>query len=80
MSTSNQTRTGSKYRKLTAGAKRAIIASRKRQGDGTQIAFRTGYSESHVSNVLHGRYENQGILNFAYNMVRGRRKNSESRA
>jgi len=80
MSTSNQTRTGSKYRKLTAGAKRAIIASRKRQGDGIQIAFRTGYSEQHVSNVLHGRYENQRILNFAYNMVRGRQKNSASRA
>lgn len=80
MSTSNKTRTGSTYRKLTAGAKRAIIASRKRHGDGTQIAFRTGYSEAHVSNVLHGRHENKRILNFAYNMVRGRRKNTAGRA
>jgi len=80
MSTHNQTRTGSTYRKLTARAKRAIIASRKRQGDGIRIAFLTGYSESHVSNVLHGRYKNEHILNFAYNMVRGRLKNTAGRA
>jgi len=73
MSTDNQSRIGSKYRKLTVGAKRAVIAARKRQGDGGQIAFRTGYSESHVSNVLHGRHENKRILNYAYNMVRGRK-------
>jgi hypothetical protein len=80
MSTDNQSRIGSKYRCLPVGAKRAIIASRKRQGDGNQIAFWTGYSEQHVSNVLHGRYENKRILNFAYNMVRGRQKNTAGRA
>ena len=76
MSTNKQSRVGSKYRKLAAGAKRAVIVSRKRHGDVGQIAFRTGYSESHVSNVLHGRHENKRILNFAYNMVRGRTGNA----
>ena len=73
MSTDNQSRIGTKYRKLNRTAKMAVIAAKRQHGDLTQISFRTGYSVSHVCNVLHGRDQNSRILNFAYNMVRNRK-------
>lgn len=68
----NRNRTGMTYRKLSASAKRAIIASRRRKGDTDRIANELGYSTSHVYNVLAGRNENSRILNKAYDMTRNR--------
>lgn len=71
----NQSRIGTKYQKLSTGAKLAVIASRKRAYDNAFVAANTGYSETHVCNVLHGRHENSRIVNFAYNMSRSRARN-----
>ena len=70
----NQNRKGTKYQKLPVSAKLAVISSRKRTFDNAWIAANTGYSESHVSNVLNGRYRNERIVNFAYNSLRSRAK------
>ena len=42
-------------RKLNRTAKQAFYAARNRRGDVTRLAESTGYSASHVSNVLAGR-------------------------
>lgn len=72
----NSNRTGMTYRKLSDSAKRAVITSRIRKGDTHRIANEMGYSVSHVTNVIAGRYQNSMILNRAYDMTRGRVKNS----
>jgi len=68
----NQNRKGTTYRKLSVPAKLAVIRSRKRMYDNAYVAAETGYSESHVCNVLAGRHANTRIVNFAYNMARSR--------
>ena len=68
----NQNRKGTKYQKLSVPAKLAVIRSRKRTYDNAYVAAETGYSESHVCNVLAGRHSNPRIVNFAYNMARSR--------
>jgi len=72
----NQSKIGMKYRKLSNPAKLAVINSRRRRGDIVKIANDLYYSESHICNVLTGKANNSRILNHAYNMVRGRMKNS----
>jgi hypothetical protein len=76
MSTDNQAKVGMKYRKLTSSAKRRVIHSRKRMYDYNRIASATGYSPEYVGHVVRGTYLNDRILNFAYNMIRGRKLNS----
>ena len=71
----NQSRIGSTYRKLPMTAKIAIINSRKRTGDATIVAERTGYSPNYVSEVLAGLYENKRVVNKAYDRARGRKQN-----
>jgi hypothetical protein len=66
----------SSYRTLSIGAKRAVIASRKRLGDVTKVANLTGFSVPYVSQVLNAQYTNKVIVNAAYDMTRGRTKNS----
>lgn len=72
MSTTNSNKVGMSYNKLKPAKKRTEIALRRKKGDVEKIAQKMGYSQTHVTNVLAGRFENPKILNHAYNMVRGR--------
>jgi hypothetical protein len=63
---------------LNRSAKQAFYTARKRSGDVTRIAETTGYSTSHISNVMAGRRRiNDTIANEMYNVSRRRMKNSE---
>jgi hypothetical protein len=73
--TKNQSKVGMKYRKLPITAKIAVINSRKRIGDVTEVASRTGFSTNFVSEVLNGLYRNDRIVNKAFDMTRGRKTN-----
>ena len=65
-------------RKLNRTAKLSFFTARKRQGDATRIAENTGYSLSHVVNVINGnRTVPQVMANEMYNISRRRIKNSE---
>jgi hypothetical protein len=65
-------------RKLNRTAKLSFFTARKRQGDATRIAENTGYSLSHVVNVMNGnRTVPQTMANEMYNISRRRIKNSE---
>ena len=63
------------YRKLTPTEKLVVVSSRLRHGDMSKVAKKTGFSSSTVSSVLEGRTENERILNTAYDITRGRKKN-----
>lgn len=65
----------SSYNKLSYTQKLANYNQRKRHGDVTIIAEKTGYSSTHVSDVLNGKYENSRIMNAAYDRGRGRNVN-----
>lgn len=57
---------------------KAVIANRRfRQGDITRVAEATGYSTTHVSDVMSGKKFNDRIMNRAFDMVRGRKENSQ---
>lgn len=56
-------------------AKLAFYNVRRREKDNARIASETGYSTSHVSNVLSGRRRNAEIINEAY-YISSRRKNN----
>jgi hypothetical protein len=73
----NQTKIGMTYRKLPYTAKLAVINSRLRSGDVTNVANRTGFSTSFTSEVIGGIYRNDRIVNRAYDMTRGRIKNTQ---
>jgi hypothetical protein len=65
-------------RKLNRSAKQAFYVARKREGDVTRLAESTGYSTSHVSNVLAGRRSvPQDLANEMYRISYRRMKNSE---
>lgn len=65
-------------RRLNRTAKLSFFNSRKRNGDITRLAEATGYSVSHVSNVVSGvRSVPQVLANEMYNISRRRMKNSE---
>lgn len=65
-------------RRLNRTAKLSFFNSRKRNGDITRLAEATGYSVSHVSNVVSGvRSVPQELANEMYNISRRRMKNSE---
>jgi hypothetical protein len=72
----NASKIGMKYRKLSTGAKLAVVASRKRHGDVSRVATATGFSPNWTSEVLAGLGTNNRILNKAYDMTRGRIRNS----
>ena len=65
----------SSYQKLSYTQKLVNYNQRKRFGDVTVIAERTGYSTTLVSDVLNGKYENSRIMNAAYDRARGRNVN-----
>ena len=65
-------------RKLNRTAKLAFYNARQRQGDTARLAETTGYSTSHVSNIINGnRSVNQDVANAMYNMSRRRMKTLE---
>lgn len=65
-------------RKLNRTAKQAFFSARQRKGDVTRLAEATGYSVSHVSNVVNGRRNvPQDLANEMYNISRRRMKNSD---
>ena len=65
-------------RKLYRTAKLAFYNARQRQGDTARLAEITGYSTSHVSNIINGnRSVNQDVANAMYNMSRRRMKTIE---
>jgi hypothetical protein len=62
-------------RKLNRTAKLAFYNARQRKGDTTRLAEMTGYSVSHVSNIINGhRSVNQDVANAMYSMSRRRMK------
>jgi hypothetical protein len=64
--------------KLNRTAKQAFFSARQRQGDAARLSEATGYSVSHVNNVISGRRNVPQILaNEMYNISRRRLKNSE---
>ncbi len=65
-------------RRLNSTAKLAFYSARKREGDTNRIADMTGYSTSHISNIVNGnRSINQPVANAMYSISRRRQKNSE---
>ena len=80
MNTSNtgaQNARPSTYAKLTYIQKAARVNRKLRTGDITRVAEATGYSVTHVSDVVSGRRLNDQILNKAYDMTRGRISNTK---
>jgi hypothetical protein len=64
--------------KLNCTAKQAFWNARKKDGDVQTISEVTGYSVSHVSNIISGRRRNNDIIADAmYKVSRRRIKNSE---
>jgi len=62
-------------RKMNKTAVLAFYNARQRKGDTTRLAETTGYSVSHVSNIINGRRSvNQDVANAMYNMSRRRMK------
>lgn len=61
---------------MNTGAKLAFYNVRRRAMDNTRIVNGTGYSSSHISNVLAGRRRNPEIINEAY-LISLRRKNNK---
>jgi hypothetical protein len=66
----------SSYTKLSYIQKVSRINRKLRIGDVTKVAETTGFSTTHVSDVLSGKYFNDSIVNEAYDMTRGRISNS----
>ena len=63
------------YKNLSAIYKIVAFTESKRIGDQAIIAQETGFSESHVNNVLRGRRNNTTIVNKAYRLVKDRTTN-----
>ena len=71
---SYQTKVRANY--LNRTAKLAFFTHRQRTGDVTRIADETGYSVSHVSNMINGvRKINDTVANAMYMLTRRRQKN-----
>jgi len=63
--------------RLSQSAKLAQINRRLRRGDVRKVAQKTGFTEGFVSAVLAGTAPNDRVINYAYNMVRGRKTNEQ---
>jgi len=64
--------------RLNSTAKLAFYSARKRSGDVDRLSETTGYSTSHITNVMNGnRSVNPIIANAMYNISRRRLKTSE---
>jgi len=72
---SYQTKVRANY--LNRTAKLSFFTHRQRTGDVTRIAEETGYSVSHVSNMINGvRKVTDVAANAMYNLTRRRQKNA----
>jgi predicted site-specific integrase-resolvase len=71
----NQKNRPASYKRMSYMQKIASINARRRMGDVTIVAQRTGFGTSTVSEVLSGMYMNKRIINKAYDMSRGRTVN-----
>jgi predicted transcriptional regulator len=63
------------YRELSSVYKIVAFTEAKQFGDEARIAEETGFSASHVNNVLRGRRNNTTIINKAYRLVKDRTTN-----
>jgi hypothetical protein len=64
--------------RLNSTAKLAFYNARRRQGDVTRLSEDTGYSTSHITNVINGnRSVNPTIADAMYNISRRRLRTSE---
>ena len=64
--------------RLNSTAKLAFYSARQRLGDAARLSETTGYSTSHITNVMNGhRSVNPIIANAMYNISRRRLKTSE---
>jgi len=66
----------SSYTKLTYIQKVSRINRKLRTGDITKVATETGYSTTHVSDVVSGKYFNDTIVNRIYDLTRNRVSNA----
>jgi hypothetical protein len=66
----------SSYAKLSYIQKVSRINRKLRNGDITNVAETTGFSTTHVSDVIAGKYFNEKIVNEAYDVTRGRISNA----
>jgi len=66
----------SSYAKLSYTQKVSRINRKLRTGDITKVADTTGFSTTHVSDVISGKYFNERIVNEAYDTTRGRVSNA----
>jgi hypothetical protein len=71
----NSTNRPSSYTKLSYIQKVSRVNRKLRLGDVTRVAETTGFSVTHVADVLTGKYFNDRIVNEAYDMTRGRKSN-----
>lgn len=65
----------SSYQRLTYMQKVSRVNRNLRVGDISRIAESTGYSTTHVSDVISGKYENETIVNALYDLSRKRVSN-----
>jgi len=73
---SYQTKVRANY--LNRTAKLSFFTHRRKTGDLTRLTEETGYSVSHLSNIVHRRRRvNNTIANAMYNLTRRRMKNEE---
>jgi len=66
----------SSYTKLTYIQKVSRINRKLRTGDISKVASETGYSNTHVSDVVSGKYFNDAIVNRIYDLTRNRVSNA----
>ncbi len=66
----------SNYAKLSYTQNVSRVNRILRTGDISKVADTTGFSTTHVSDVISGKYFNERIVNEAYDMTRGRVSNA----
>lgn len=77
MTNSSNSSRPSTYTKLTYIQKATRVNRKLRTGDITRVSEATGYSITHVSDVVSGKNFNNLIMNKAYDMTRGRISNTK---
>jgi hypothetical protein len=73
---SNTSNRPTTYTKLSYIQKVSRINRKLRTGDISRIAQETGYSTTHVSDVVSGKYINDTIVNRIYDLTRNRVSNA----
>jgi hypothetical protein len=71
----NSSNRPSEYAILSYTQKISRTNRKLRLGDITRVAQETGFSPNYVSEVLSGKYNNERIVNAAYDYSRGRMSN-----